>query len=542
MTLRLHKNELFLASCFGIISLLITHYVGALPGLVSVVAYFYIVILGRINNFYSGKSIRKAPSILEATFILLAIIGLVANQVILLVPLLSIQLVFIYKHVFSRIRRRGPYIALEAFLDVAYLMLLGHFVWILAYLAEIAFLGFDSLYELLTAIHFAFAGFILPICLVGTTMDLTIAGSWRKLASICFIAYLLGFFTVALGIYLNPSLEVFGALTMAISGSLIFVTIGRHLNQKKTLFQWYAITAIFFVTSIFMSSYSLRSVWPPFLKLNEMIYFHGFVNAFVLCPALLLFLSNRKKTFSFDYTAPPLSQIVGWKKISEGFIKALKDDSKVVCGLTDSFESFNGDDFVATSVDPLIRKFYENIEAFNMDVSMKWSFPFSIGSGLYRRFSRNAQQFNFPSSPSMQALKSLIIGIKDEEDGRSGVRAWVRSYVDSGEFIYFALYSQHSGHGRTYMNIAFPWLKSQLTSILFLKNYDESGVRLSTVNDRLKPGYEGIYIKTSKFWFRVPMNENIDVWRSEETIVGRHVVWIFGIPLLKLSYLIKERN
>ena len=42
--------------------------------------------------------------------------------------------------------------------------------------------------------------------------------------------------------------------------------------------------------------------------------------------------------------------------------------------------------------------------------------------------------------------------LDDRKDGRSNVRAWVRTYIGSGNAVYVAAYANHSDGKKTYMN------------------------------------------------------------------------------------------
>jgi hypothetical protein len=154
-------------------------------------------------------------------------------------------------------------------------------------------------------------------------------------------------------------------------------------------------------------------------------------------------------------------------------------------------------------------------------------------------------------------IESVIVPLKDSEDGRINVRGWIRTYSNTGEAVYVAAYAHHSFEGQTYMNIAFPLPGGNLTSILRLEamggHRGAKGIVLTTFPTREFTGDEGVYLALFSARLRLPFNETIRVWTpsmpevppelrpqgaGNVTVVARHEVWLFGVKFLTLDYFI----
>ena len=139
-----------------------------------------------------------------------------------------------------------------------------------------------------------------------------------------------------------------------------------------------------------------------------------------------------------------------------------------------------------------------------------------------------------------QRISSRIFKLCDSLDGRTNVRAWVRTYAETKRPVYVAAYSTHNDGSQTYMNIAFPLPWGNLASILRMELLPAGGVLLTTRGD----GDQGIYFANRVLPVRLPLQETIRVWRSEResSLLARHELRLFGLRYLTLDYRIRRAS
>jgi hypothetical protein len=225
--------------------------------------------------------------------------------------------------------------------------------------------------------------------------------------------------------------------------------------------------------------------------------------------------------------------------------------ARPVRGLMDSLDEHERADFDSHAVHEDVRDFYENTACWELATRAQWHRGFGYAGRFYKQLSRLMGQMNFPSTGlDERVMHSRLLRLRDEADGRQNVRAWIRTF-DNGAVAYAAAYATHSDGESAYMNIAFPLIGGNLTSILRLfaipSEQSGSGIVLTT----LGKGDQGVYLTTHGRGLRVPMNETIQVWPRGHplapsplpcrggaipTLVARHDVWLAGLPLLTLDY------
>lgn len=289
-------------------------------------------------------------------------------------------------------------------------------------------------------------------------------------------------------------------------------------------------------------------VGAPLITIDRMVALHGMVNAFgfALCGALGWLLVKPKPRYE---TGIPFSRLRGRGRIGADFFERHHlTASGSIQGLVDSMSVFASADFDPDVLSPAIRDFYERTARYELVVDPAWQRGFFTAARLFKRLSVAVQQMNFPLARESgeTLMESRIIPLNDQEDGRTGVRAWVRQFVDTRLPIYAAAYSTHTYRGRTYMNIAFPLPYCNLTSILRLYRDGEELV-LTSLSGREK-GDEGVYLVTPLMPLRLPINETIRVRSVDRgadhgpevppnvTVHARHDMWLFGIRFLTLTY------
>lgn len=207
--------------------------------------------------------------------------------------------------------------------------------------------------------------------------------------------------------------------------------------------------------------------------------------------------------------------------------------------------------------------FYEATDAHDLLVYPEWQFGFRRLAYVYKLLSSYLGQMNFPLSAERAEdhIRSRILPIDDRLDGRSSVRAWVRTYQQTGQAVYVAAYSNHSDADQTYMNIAFPLPAGNLTSILRLDMLNHAqgaaGIRLTSFPAQAGCGDAGVYFAMRWLAIRLPINETICVnskdadgaasyferpFPESTTIVARHDMWLWRWKFLTLYYAIFPKH
>ena len=253
----------------------------------------------------------------------------------------------------------------------------------------------------------------------------------------------------------------------------------------------------------------------------------------------------------------PFSALSGRGRIGPDFfhcINAVQDVGHPPHGLVDDLSEFRSAYFVPEEIHPAIHSFYEQTEKFGLLVRANWKFGFRLGARIYKFFSLHIGQLNFPLAVESDEdlMDSRILPIRDEIDGRTNVRAWVRTYKKTGKAMYVAAYATHTRGAQKYMNIAFPLPSGNITCILRVESMSTKGILLTTFPSPNTIGDEGVYFVNRFLPIRLPTQETIRVWAvgmpdmpidlelwlATGTLVARHEIWLFGIKFLTLDYCI----
>lgn len=174
----------------------------------------------------------------------------------------------------------------------AYLFIGGAWFW--ADRAGIQPLAFDDAIVRLTALHFHYAGFALPV-LAGFLAPyfnqhrLLRYGAWLTIAGIPMTA--IGI--TATQYHLGPLWETLAAVVMSIAGMMIAGQLWMRSRRQHSLASGLAAIILFFTMSLSLT-YGIRSYWPyGALDLDQMRAIHGSLNGLVALP-LAIFSSKPR--------------------------------------------------------------------------------------------------------------------------------------------------------------------------------------------------------------------------------------------------------
>lgn len=446
----------------------------------------------------------------------------------------------------------------ELALDTGCLFFLVATVWLSASRFGLGLLGFSEPLVLLTAAHFHYAGWSASLItgLLGRILAAQkLGGPVYGVAAVGVIAAPI---LTALGITYSPLVEVVGAWLLAASLSLVamLLVVSAAFVAVRRLARIFLLMAaagvLMGMALAVLFSYG-EYTGQELISIPDMVRTHGLINALLFCGMGTLAMLLLRPASLLPAAGAPFSRIsAGYRRIDADFFDATgltAASGSVPTGLCDDLSSYSGLDFEPQQVDPTVRRFYEHTADYDLDITPDWNVLFFPAARLYKLWSAWFGQMNFPlpGNKSEESMSSRILRLRDDRDGRSNVRAWVRAFAGSGRTLYVAAYSQHEHAGRTYMNIAFPFVGGNMTSILRLDNRQQlgdfaraGGLELTTTPELGQAGDQGVYFAIAGYGWRLPLNETIRVWPEAELILARHDMFLFGLHFLTLHYRISR--
>lgn len=423
-------------------------------------------------------------------------------------------------------------------------------VWLVAHQFGFSLLGFKGQIMLLTVNHFHYAGFVAPV-LFGFLHE---TQPNRFLSSIVVVLGCMAPILIALGMTYSSMLEwvsvVIFALTLILYSILVFVyvipkatrwTRGLHIQSS----------GVIWITMALAVAYGFGQwIGKPTISISTMILFHGWGNAVLF--SFLGVLAWHATLMDQATAGIPFSRIQGRGKIGANVFTHLdvldRNPKKKPTGLIDDLQDYHSQPFHPERLDPDIIDFYEHTNHYELRLAPNWSRAFQLPARGYKFISQWLEQMNFPleAETSEQQVKSEILPIQDDKDGRKDVRAWVRTYTQTQKAIYAALYSTHLSGRTRYMNIAFPLPYSQMTSILCLRHGPGEELILTSWPNEQASGDQGVYLVFNQKAIRLPINETITVWKDPNSpkgsIQAKHHMWLFGMKFLTLDYFIVRKS
>lgn len=432
-------------------------------------------------------------------------------------------------------------------------------------------LGFGDTIVLLTAVHFHYAGFAAPILagLAGRKIS-QIEGPDNRLFQVAAFCIVSGTPLVAAGITFSPPIELIGAFVLSIGlfllGYRILFTIvpvaGGTLFKGFLVISGLSSAAAMGVACLYAIG-EFREV--PLVGIPNMVRHHGWINSVGFTVCGLIAWSILRPASHLPAPGIPFSRLFSRGRVGPDFfqrIGAVGGAESSPHGLVDDLDEYRRSDFDTQKVDPGVRAFYERTDRHDLRVRPIWRPGVGLLSRVYKHLSSRTGQMNFPrpGDSEEEMVDSRILPIVDSIDGRTQVRAWVRTYARTGEALYMAAYAAHSLGKQTYMNIAFPLPYGNLTSVLRLEPLGSAtgstGVLLTTFSNPSAPGDEGVYWVCRLIPIRLPINETIRVWAAEmpevpgdlgpgpkkTTVFARHEMSFFGIHFLTLDYWIFPKD
>ncbi|WP_242246656.1 YndJ family protein [Bacillus cereus group sp. BfR-BA-01523] len=439
----------------------------------------------------------------------------------------------------SRLLERGWKPIEETAIDSAFIYLfLGGF-WFFASVAKVSIMHFSSDIVLLTAAHFHYSAFLLPLSagLLGRERE-----KRSKVYDAIMFIIVISPMTVAIGITYSRIFEFFAVFIYlcAIYGYGVYVwrTKFNAISAKILLTLSSSTLMVTIMFSLIYSYGNFKQVMT--ITIAQMVWIHGVVNGIgVALPAFVGWMIE-KSTPNYKYYGKPMSRLRGTATVGEVFLHNRNlIDSKEYKGLVDKMNDFHSEAVDMAKIPLSITRFYENTKEYELQSHIKWNRWFRPLAFCYEKMSKRVGQIHLGMGGKWETMHGSIIGIIDERDGRENVRAWLRKN-EAGETIFVALYSKHTYKKDKYMNIALPLPYSNMTGILKLCNDDNALIITSKLRENGR-GDEGIYLHTRFFTIRLPLAETFIIKESKDQILeANHRMWIFGVKFLEIDYEIKK--
>lgn len=237
------------------------------------------------------------------------------------------------------------------------------------------------------------------------------------------------------------------------------------------------------------------------------------------------------------------------------FVEYAKDHSLEISedgtrGLIQSFQelSLDGPGEVATPV----RDFYEQTSEYELDAWSEWHGLFrSFGRALALMFSRRLQQLNVPLSSldSSKGMTSAVLQLRDSISGRVVQTAWVRELHATSRVLYAGSYSvcRVPGYPKPCVRVVFPLPNGNAIVLMKPAAHMDGSFSVTSAGDKFgDPGfYFVVHAQRGVAWARYVrgMKETIRVYAAEhDTVRADHVLWLWGIPFLRLHYRMRRAS
>ena len=424
----------------------------------------------------------------------------------------------------SRFFKRGFTNFEEFAIDSGLIYLALGGMWFFAYKTEIN-TGFSPLITWLTAIHFHYSAFLLPI-FIGFLGRLYKSAFYKIISSILIISPMI----VAIGITFSRWIELLSVILYIIGlYGLIFITWKMPFNSILQKWLVRISFAALGVTIVFSLLYALGNGFGILaVSIDFMLRFHGLLNCILFAMAGLIGWAISVPPTSFQPPDFPSSKIRG--KFAYG-------NQPIKMGLVDNMKVFEPQ-LNCSTLTPAVIDFYENTTDYRLFATVRWHTWFKPFSFIYKCLSRKTQQINLPLHQNQIEMTGAIYPVATEQDSRENVRAWVRNIKQETAFI--ALYSTHKNNGRSYMNIALPLPFSSMFGILELNQIDNE-LQLTSKKLSSPTSDAGIYLAIKKSILKLPIEEDFIVRETGNgSLIAEHKMWIFSIPFLTINYTIMQ--
>ncbi|MFT5681001.1 MAG: hypothetical protein ACI8RZ_001907 [Myxococcota bacterium] len=439
----------------------------------------------------------------------------------------------------GRILRRGGQEPSELCVDTGHVLVLVGGSWALLDRLGVRPWDYDPLLVQLTAVHFHFAGFALPL-LAGMVGRQRPGGTPRWIVT----GILAGMPLVAGGLLISqitgwhggewlPS-WLLAAAGMGVAGCQIAEAWRRPSIRSLLL----ALSGGALLVGMFMAgSWGLARAWGlPWPTMIDMFKLHGLLNAFGF--SLLGLLARFGDTDAAPLPSPPLQHLKGrGATIGRGWFAAqgLTDSNATPPpGQLDRLEDLASPEFDAALVDPDIRHFYEHTDQYALLVRPRWAPLIAPLARLIVAGAGRVGQLVLPLDTGDWQRVEVEMLAAAPQDGPSNLRLYERHYAD-GRAMFIAAYATLRRGDRGWLAVALPLPCACIVSVMAMENLPDGGIRLRT-RPAVGGDEAGFYLSTPLVTIRLPGHEDLRVMRGEDGLIAQHRVAVFGLTVMVMDY------
>ncbi|WP_171051680.1 YndJ family protein [Alteribacter natronophilus] len=449
-----------------------------------------------------------------------------------------------------RLLNRGIAQPDEALIDVGLTFLAVGGVWlVLARAGAAELMPYSALTVDLTAVHYHYSAFVLPLFAGLFGRWLLTSGADRHAGrrgrfTVLAVGIAGGSPLVALGISQGQPLE---RITVALYIVFIYwlclwviVNCRRIGGAAGTFAAAASITLMMTMGYSFLFSLGLF-INTAFIPVDGMLRWHGALNAFGFSVFGTLAWFFAKPEPGFDEKGFPISRLRMKDLVRQETVQKIRLDKAVKApGLLHNWNDLESRVFEAERTDRKIREFYTSTVDYSLYARIKWNKEWMRHA--VRFLQGEKRQFSLPHS-GVFTIKGSICDVNDSEDGRKNVRGLALWDEDSGYPLSAPLfYSTHETAGIAYMNIANPFRCGVITRVLRPGNSRAGALILTGRRRQHGSGDEGLYFTLGKMTVKLPVEEEIKVDRCGSGLRALHEMTLFGISFLKISYSITRRS
>ncbi|WP_059106063.1 YndJ family protein [Shouchella shacheensis] len=438
----------------------------------------------------------------------------------------------------TRLLRRGWSPIEETAIDVGFIYLIVGGGWfMLSTLGGEAFLPYSEAIVDLTAVHFHYAAFILPVLtgMLGRWLYAKISHVSKAYTLLAW-GILAGPLLVAIGIDAGPPVE-------AVLVSIYVGFVCWFCLWNLSIIRWVASLAklglvassgILLLTMALSFLYSFGlAMNAPFLTIAEMVRWHGVFNAFGFALVAVITWVYLAPSPRATFGVFPISPLRGRQHIDCRLLKKYPNLGKEEA-LIESWETFRRAAFQPDQLNPLVSSFHEQTIGYTMKAKVRWAFwlPSKLSSSVTRKMG----QLNLPASGYI-GMNGAIYTVDDATKGRPASRVWIRQNATTNEPIFTAAYSHHQKMNTTYMNIALPLPGGVMTGVLRPDHGEAGSLILTSRKEKDEQGDEGIYVTFGRITVNTPLAESFllrQIGRNQ--LEAYHQLSCFGVTFVRLRY------
>ncbi|WP_161524687.1 YndJ family protein [Alteribacter lacisalsi] len=444
-----------------------------------------------------------------------------------------------------RLLNRGIGQPEEAVIDAGLAFLAVGGVWlVLARSGAAELMPYSSLTIDLTAIHYHYSAFVLPIFtgmfgrwLFGYNTQACEVLRRRRAFTILAAGLAGGSPLVALGILHGPPFDLItsGVYIVFIYWLCLWV-LASVLRIGYAAGPLAGIASLILMTTMGVSTlYSLGMYFETaVVTMDGMLRWHGALNAFGFSVlGTLAWLIARPKP-RYDEKAFPVSRVRTRGSTGDGNVRkrGREEHSEQGTGLIADWNLLKGDDFDSEKINTVIRDFYVHTEYYDLTAEISWKIEL-IGRAA-RFFTKGAGQIHLPLS-GLEVLEGSILNVPDQEDRCRDLRAWIRSDSSTGEPVFNAFYSTHRTRETGYFNIGLPLHRGIITRILRPENKPGGGLGLTSRKKPEMSGDEGIYLTVGRMTIKLPLEETFELTHIGGNLNAVHEIALFGWSILRIT-------